>query len=305
MLKKGFIALLCALLLSQSALAVSFTDAVGREVEVEAPQRVIALFGSYGEIWRQAGGALLATTQDILERRPDETVQNIGSYSSPSMETLFALEPDWVILSSATKSHFEIANVLEEAGVLYAFFDVLSWEEYMAALDVMTQITGRRELYEAQVETVQKPIEEATARAEAWNGFGQTTALLLRASSTKVHAKGSEDTVAGQILRDMGFVNLADGDSVLSENLSMESILLADPDWIFVTTMGLDSEAAMATLRATLLDNPAWNTLTAVREGRYVVLDPLLFHYRPNERWAKAYDEIVSLMYGTVNNETE
>ncbi|MBQ8954799.1 MAG: ABC transporter substrate-binding protein [Clostridia bacterium] len=305
MLKRGFAALFCILLLSQSALAVSFTDAAGRDVEVENPQRVISLFGSYGEIWRQAGGELLATTQDILERRPDDVVQSIGSYSNPSMETLFALEPDWVILSGTTKSHFDIAAVLEEVGVPYAFFDVLSWDEYMVALDVMTQITGRRDLYEAQVETVQKPIEMATTRAQAWDGFGKTTALLLRASSTKVHAKGSDDTVAGRILRDMGFVNLADGDSVLAENLSMEAILLADPDWIFVTTMGMDGEAAMATVRAALLDNPAWSTLTAVREGRYVVLDPMLFHYRPNERWAEAYEQIKSLINGKVDNEAE
>ena len=172
----------------------------------------------------------------------------------------------------------------------------MTWADYMDVLDVMTQITGRRDLYGAQREAVALPIGAMIESARALPGYGRRTALLLRASSTKVHAKNSTDTVAGPILKDMGFVNLADGDSPLSENLSMEAILTADPDWIFVTTQGLDGEAALETVRATLTDNPAWASLSAVQNGRYVPLDPMLFHYRPNERWAEAYRVILELI---------
>ena len=120
----------------------------------------------------------------------------------------------------------------------------------------------------------------------------------MRANSTSVKAKISETTVAGNILRDMGFVNIADGESPLSENISMESILIADPDWIFFTTSGSNTEAAMESLRATLTDNPAWNTLTAVREGRFIILDRELFHYHPNDRWAESYAFIAELIKG-------
>ena len=40
-------------------------------------------------------------------------------------------------------SSFNSIVSVGRAGVPCAFFDVLSWAEYMAALDVMTQITGR------------------------------------------------------------------------------------------------------------------------------------------------------------------
>ena len=290
------VAMLVAALLG-AARAASFTDAVGREVELGGAERVVSLFGSYGQLWQIAGGALAATTQDVLERQPNPEIVNIGSYSEPNMEAVFALEPDFVILSAKTRSHGQIGQVLEEAGIPHAFFEVMTWRDYMDALDIMTRLTGRRDLYEAQAEAVGQPIEAMIEAARAMPGFGERTALLLRASSTKVHAKGSDDTVAGAILKDLGFVNLADGDSPLAENLSMEAILTADPDWVFVTTQGLNSEAAQATIRATLTDHPAWASLSAVQNGRFVALDPMLFHYRPNDRWAEAYRVVFDLIH--------
>ena len=127
--------------------------------------------------------------------------------------------------------------------------------------------------------------------------YGEQSALLLRAYATSVKAKGSEGTVAGPMLKEMGLNNIADGDSVLSENLTMEAILMADPDWIFVVTMGADQEGAIRMLNDALLSNPAWATLTAVREGRYVVLDRELFQLRPNGRWAEAYETLYGLIY--------
>ena len=78
----------------------------------------------------------------------------------------------------------------------------------------------------------------------------------------------------------------------------MESIIAMDPEYIFVVFMGLDKEAAQQMLEDTLLSNPAWNTLSAVKNGNYVVLDHQLFHYRPNARWAEAYQFIGDLIYG-------
>ena len=50
-----------------------------------------------------------------------------------------------------------------------------------------------------------------------------------------------------------GLMNVADGDSRrMLENLTMEAILAADPDYIFVVTMGADVEAAERALAQTL-----------------------------------------------------
>jgi iron complex transport system substrate-binding protein len=38
-----------------------------------------------------------------------------------------------------------------------------------------------------------------------------------------------------------------------------------------------------------LAENPAWGTLTALREGRLHVMDKTLFNLKPNDRWGEAY----------------
>lgn len=99
------------------------------------------------------------------------------------------------------------------------------------------------------------------------------------------------------MLAELGCVNIADSEGSLLENLSMEVVVEEDPEYIFVTTMGSSSEA-LAALSQNIKSNPAWKSLTAVKEGRYYELDPELFHEKPNERWAESYARLAQILYG-------
>lgn len=296
-MKKIPLAALLLLLMMLPARAEAFTDALGREVTLDrTPARVVSLLGSYGKVWQEAGGALVGVTEDAVD--PDHPeIANLGSHSEPSMELLFELEPDFVILSADTAAHPAIGEVLQAAGIPHGYFSMQTWQGYMEMMKTFTDLTGRADLYENAEKSVANAIKLTLADAEAQPNYGAQTALLLRAYVTSVKAKGSEGTVAGPILKELGLQNIADGDSALSENLTMEAILMEDPDWIFVVTMGADQEGAVRMLEQTLLANPAWATLTAVREGRYVVLDYDLFQLRPNGRWAEAYKTVYKLIY--------
>ena len=81
------------------------------------------------------------------------------------------------------------------------------------------------------------------------------------------------------------------------ENLSLEAIMRADPDYIFVTPQGSDKEAAIANIEETFTSSPAWQTLRAVKEGRYYVLDPYLYNLKQNERWGEAYEKMADILY--------
>ena len=282
---------------------IVFTDATGTTVTLEnIPERVVALLGSYGDIWLQAGGTLVGATEDAvtdtgLDLGGDIAI--IGSDKTPNLELILALDPDFAILSADTARHVAARAALESAGIPCGYFSVLTYKDYMNTLETFTRITGRDDLLKHQRETVENAVESIVENARQHSDYGKHTALLLRAYVTSIRAKDSKSTVAGPILRDMGLVNIADSDSGLMENLSMESIIAMDPDYIFVVFMGLDKEGARQKLSETLLSNPAWNTLSAVQNGRYIVLDHRLFHYRPNARWAEAYSFIGELIYGS------
>lgn len=297
----SLLCLLFLLFMLPSALAVDFTDALGREVHVETPQRAVSLYGSYADAWLTSGGALAGATQDVMEDAlPNMTpgAQNIGSHHTPNTELLLALEPDFVLLSADLSTHLDVGAILDDAGVPCAFFSTKNYRDYMDMIRLFTQITGREDLCAAQDAQVRAPIEAIIAEAQTDADYGKRTALLLRAYSTGVKVKGSADTVAGAILKDMGFVNIADGDESLMENLSLEAVLVYDPDYIFVTSMGESADAAADAMAALLTDNPAWAGLSAVQSGRYAVLDPDLFHRHPNARWAESYACIRDLLAG-------
>ena len=54
---------------------------------------------------------------------------------------------------------------------------------------------------------------------------------------------------------------------------------------------------AQAMLEGTLLSNPAWEGLTAVREGRFHIMDQKLYNLKPNARWGEAYEKLADLLY--------
>ena len=75
----------------------------------------------------------------------------------------------------------------------------------------------------------------------------------------------------------MGCINIADNDETLLENLSVEAIIKEEPYHIFVVTMGSDTKAAMESLENLINENPAWNTLDAIKQDRMYVMDKKLF----------------------------
>ena len=279
-----------------SSTAVTFTDALGREVTVDNPQRVVTLIGSFTDVWLLAGGEVVGACDDSwasLNLDLPEGVINTGKVAEPNLENILSAEPDFVIASVNTSSNVELLDTFDELGITCAYFDVSTFEDYLSMLKICTDITGRSDLYEKNGLDVQKQIEEAEARADG----SAPTVLYLRTSTKSIQAKTSEGNVCGEILANLGCVNVADSDETLLESLSLEAIMRADPDYIFVTPQGTDKEDALANIEETFTSNPAWQSLTAVKEGRYYVLDPYLYNLKPNERWGESYEKMADILY--------
>ena len=281
------------------AAAVTFTDDLGREVTVSNPKRVAILLGSYADVWSLAGGkdTIVAAADDSwrdFDLELDSSVANLGSLLEPSMETLISAEPDFVIASSNTKADLELQDSLEALCIPVAYFGVNTFDEYLHMLDICTRITGQRDNYQTYGLDVQAQVDAAKTEVDG----SAPTVLFLRAGSNGVKVKNSKDTVLGAMLADLGAVNIADSDTALLEDLSLEQIMADDPQYIFAVYQGSDQEAAQKVMEQTLTSNPAWNSLTAVREGRYYVMDKTLYHLKPNDRWGEAYQKLADILYG-------
>ncbi|MBQ4089763.1 MAG: ABC transporter substrate-binding protein [Clostridia bacterium] len=291
------IALLIALFSAVALAEEPVFDDRGIEIAVRAPERVVCLYGSYAEVWLQAGGMPAGVTEDAISERAlilDENTQIIGTTKEPNLELVIALDPDLVIYSLDISQQLSAAEVLEGAGVPCAGFRVDAWQDYARMMGVFTAITGRADLYEATIPPLQAEIEAILSSA-AENESPRV--LLLRAFSSGVRAKAA-DNLAGIMLADLGCTNIADGDDSILEDLSLEAIVAADPEHIFISVMGGDEEAALATVDAQLGANPAWQAMTAVQAGNVHLLPRELFHYKPNSRWGESYAYLANILYG-------
>lgn len=276
---------------------ITFTDDLGRTVSLEQPERVACLIGSFADLWCLAGGkdALVAAADDTwtsFDLDLGENVANLGAVKEPNVELLLQSKPDLVIASSNTDAQVALLDSLEGMGLTVACFKVSSFADYLNMLDICTQLTGRPDCYEQYGQALQDQVDKAK---ETCAGLSPTV-LYVRATGSSCKVKNSQDTVLGEMLAALGCVNIADSSDSLLEQLSLEVILDRDPDFIFAILQGSDPTDAQRTLEETLLSNPAWQSLTAVKEGRFFVLDDQLYNLKPNARWGDAYEQLADLL---------
>ena len=272
---------------------ITLVDALGKSIYVENPLRVGIASGSLAECWMLAGGEVCAVTRDAEDRNlalPEDVI-DLGALKEPSLEAILEADLDFLILMPNLKNHLAMAETLDKASINYAYFDVEDFGDYLELLKLFTDITGRHDLYEANGAALIPQIEAALERGRLDE---PAKILILRTSSGKIKALDSS-TMVGGMLKEFGCVNIADSDSGLLTDLSLEAIVRENPDYIFISCMG-DVTEGMALLESTFAANPVWSKLQAVQNGRCFYLEKELFHYKPNARWGESYEKLAELL---------
>ncbi len=270
-------------------------DSDGAEISVPENAQAAVLYGSFADAWLLAGGNLIGTTEDAVSERnldiPDGT-EILGTVKEPNIEALVACDPDFVILSADITAQAQLKEQMAQIGIPCAYFQVDTFSDYAFMMEQFCRITGREDLYEKNVSQVQETIDSVLDFVPQGEG---PSVLLIRAFSSGIKAK-ADDNLAGIMLAELGCHNIAEDNPAMLEDLSMEEVILQDPDYIFVSTMG-DEEAALSYFNTLISENPAWQDLSAVRNGRYVILPKDLFHYKPNDRWGESYEYLAEILY--------
>ncbi len=307
-MKKVLIFLLCALVLTGCAAPTAagegytFTDDTGAAVTVpEKPATVAVLLSSLADLWITAGGAVDITVGETVERgfaAETAILVDSGAGKTIDIEGLIAAQPDFVVYSADLSGQLECADTLWAAGIPAAGFHVETFDDYLRVLKICTDILGTPDRYEQYGTALKSEIDHMIAVAQAQEA--QPDILFVRAgSSAKVtKAKTAENHFVCAMLKDLGTFNIAEKAPILLDGLSTEEILISAPEFILFTTMG--DEAAGQAYMDSLISDPVWQTLTAVKESRVHQLPKELFQYKPNARWGEAYAYLITLLYGDI-----
>lgn len=277
----------------------TFTDSTGETVTLNRkPQTVAVLFSSYAQIWQLSGGTAAVTVGESVERgfaSEDAALVDAGAGKTIDHERLLAAQPDLVIGSADIAAQVKACQMAAAAGIPAALFRVDTFPEYLSMLRICTDITGNTEAYKTHGIAVAERI--AAIKLAAEETTGQKSILFIRAGSqySATKAKRAPENFVCTMLDELGAHNIADDAQVLLDSLSLEEILLRDPDCIVLTTMG--SEDAAKHYIEELFASPGWRDLRAVKTKNYIFLPKELFHYKPNQRWDEAYRLLAEFLY--------
>ena len=282
----------------------TFTDSLGGKVTLDKkPERVAVLFSSYADIWVTAGGSPAITVGESVERGFADSsavlVDSNAGHMTIDLETLTEAKPDLVIGTADFECQAEAVEFCREAGIPAAAFKVEKFEDYLKVLKIFCTLTGETERYTIYGEQVKERIDslkEAVSKYINKNSINTDILFVRSGSSAKsAKAKTADDNFACAMLEELGARNIAETKSSLTGELSFEVILEANPDYLFITTMG-DENAAKDYMNS-LLSSDGWNELDCVSEENYCYLPKELFHFKPNASWAEAYEYLAKVLY--------
>ena len=272
------------------------TDDGGRTVTLEhKPQRIVTTSVSYLAPLYAVGGEVVGRPASKAKVIPEaQNVAEIGPVYQIDVEKIAALKPDLVLIIKGINE--KLIDTLDANGIPSIVIDMKSYDDVKRTLTTFATLTGEPDKAKSLVEKMDKEIAEVKA------GIPQEKKRVAIIHSTgqglSVQLDGS---IAGSIANMLGWENTASGMAALDKNpdaapYSMETLVAQNPDIIFVTSMGKEDEIR-ASMEAMFAESPAWQSVSAVREGRVYYLPQELFLFSPGIEYPAAVRYMAHLGY--------
>lgn len=291
---------------------VIFTDdGSGEEMSVaKNPKKVAVLFGSMASLWYEAGGTVqigvggesAITTykeqigRDITQDEGFVVVTESSSGTNWDVETIIAEEPDLIVCSVGMKGYSTISGPAAAAGIPVIGINYDSVQDYLKWFKVFCNLNSKPELWDEVAEKTANDIIDIVSKVPEVEKA--PTAIILVISSGKLRAY-SLDSQPGVMLNELGGINVLDpnGEGFATTDINVEEIYALDPDIIFLSGFG---DVTMDTLLEMQKDNPVWDSLRAVKDGKLYFLDKSLFHNKANHLYNESYRTMAQYLYPDV-----
>ena len=278
-LKKIACGLLCAVMLVAAGCGgvgtqtggdkayLQLTDAAGRQVSLaKKPERVVSLSPSYLSMIEAVGGTVVGRASSKVGKIPEsmKSVPEVGMVSNK-------------------------INVVE--------FDTQTFNDVKGAIKTLGDIYGTQDKAQKENELLDKQVAAVTSKLPK----EKKRIVIMHATASAVTVEGSH-SIAGCVSDILGFENVAAAALKGKSNktpYSMETLVEQNPEIIFITSMGKPEEIENR-LRTDFKNNPAWNSLPAVKAGRVYVLPEKLFLINPGLRYPEAVKFMAQQVYPEV-----
>lgn len=262
-----------------SPVRVAATDDVGRRLRLPAPaDRVISLLPAGTETFFALGAGETVVGRTRYDVAPHLThLPSVGGGLDPSLETIVALEPDFVV-AFETAGASGIRPRIEGVGIPVFAIRTQDTTDIYRNIERLGSLVGRDSAAAALLASIRGELSRIATTVPP----GPRPSVLYVASIDPPIVAGP-GTFLGELIGVAGgeLADVVGGSGVEWPQISLEVLLQADPD-VIVLPVGADSASSLARLRS----EPGWRDLPAVREGR-VALVPADLMNRPGPRIPK------------------
>lgn len=264
----------------------------GKTLTIEAPPaRIVSLSPGATETLYAIGadGALVAV--DNNADFPEEAASfatKVDAYE-PNIESIAALDPDLVIVSSNLGGIVEALDGLQ-IPVLYQDIDttVLSISDVFIQIALLGRVTG----HQTEAETLLADLDDRlNLITDGVQGLNQATSPKVYHELDSTFFTVSRDSFVGDLYNTLRARNIAgNGGGVAYPQLTQEAIIAANPDVIILADeeFGVSVESVKA--------RPGWDAIEAVVKDRIFGIDPDIIS-RPGPRIIDALEQLAQLIY--------
>jgi iron complex transport system substrate-binding protein len=277
---------------TSSALNLTLTDGLGRQVNIASPaQRIVSLAPSNTEILFALGAGSQLVGRDEFSNYPAEaaSIPSIGgSMGNYNFEQIAALKPDLVLASSLNTP--EQVKSLEQLGLTtYLLPNPTNLEGLYQNLSTIGSMTGSN----SQAETLVKSLKTRVETVEDKISSVDTRPVVfyeLDGSDPAQPWTTGPGTFLSNLIGMAGGVNA--GDDLKSDfaQISLESLLVKAPALIILGDSNYGVDASQVAARQ------GWDSLQAVKDGRVMPFNDDLVS-RPGPRLVDGLETIAQLIH--------
>jgi len=275
-----------------TATALTFTDGLKRTVTLTAPAaKIISLAPSNTEILFAIGAGAQVVGRDDFSDYPAEakSLSNIGgSNGKYDYEKIASLKPDLVIASELNTPD-QVKSLEDLKITVYYLSNPTNLEGMFANLVLVGEMTGHKAQAETlvaslrlRVKAVQNKVSSVTNRPSIFYELDAT-------DPAKPYTAGPT-TFIDQLIQIAGGVNIAGSLNTPWPQLSLEEILVKNPDMILL------GDAAYGNSPEQVKQRPGWTDLKAVKDGNIQVFDDNLVS-RPGPRIVDGLEILAKIIH--------
>jgi len=258
------------------------------------PQRIVTLSSSDTEIIYALGGTVVGrpTAMGSVIPPAAASATEVGSAHGILFEKLATLKPDLVIASPALKTQ---QATIESLGAQVLFNSHNTFSDIQNSIrlygTVLGQETKAEQLIKGMNDKVNKLVKPKTK---------PKTLIVYGAPGSFVVALPT--SYPGNFLELAGGTNVAASFPKMDTmpqyaELSMERIVAANPEVIMLITHG-DADEVKKSFKQQFENNPAWKSMSAVKNDRFEILPSDLFAANPGLRAPQAIEALNKLLKG-------